>query len=123
MPVGWTCIVKAMGRGCWRGVIAAVLAGCGFNPPAAGGDGGSRSDVGLSDSSGSDGKQQLDGAVDAAVPFCDHNDSSLVACYELEGTTVDGSVNRLDADIIINASYGTGKVGQALIVGDTTEVD
>lgn len=61
--------------------------------------------------------------TDAPIPYCDPNDTTLVACYEFEQTVQDGSINHLDPNVLDNVSYGVGAVGSALVVGATTEVD
>lgn len=53
-----------------------------------------------------------DVAIDAATPFCDPNDTTLVACYAFEGTTDDGTANHLDA-AMTNVTFVAGKVGMA----------
>lgn len=64
---------------------------------------------------------RLDGT--SPPPFCDPGDPTLIACYELEDTLADGSVHHLDPNVAINASFAAGKVGRALVVSPTTEVD
>lgn len=61
--------------------------------------------------------------TDTGPPFCDGNDSSLVACYEFDTTLGDGSVHHLDPEIAQNVTYGAGETGQALVVEASTEVD
>jgi hypothetical protein len=76
-----------------------------------------------------DGPLVVDGAADAkttadaAPPFCDPSDATLIACYQFEGTVADGSPNHLDPNVTKNVTYGSGKVGMALVVSSTTEVD
>ncbi|HUJ58160.1 MAG TPA: LamG domain-containing protein [Kofleriaceae bacterium] len=62
-------------------------------------------------------------APDAVPPFCDPDDATLVACYELDGEVQDGSPHHLDPDVTDNVAFGAGKVGQAMVIGATTEVD
>ena len=64
------------------GVWLLVLGACGFRSPA-----------------GSlDAAVPIDApAADAATPFCDPADPHLVACYEFEGNTHDGSSHGLHA--------------------------
>ena len=54
--------------------------------------------------------------------FCDPDDDKLVACYEFENNTLDPSSNHLDAQMT-GVSYGGGKFGQALQVGDNSVGD
>jgi hypothetical protein len=105
-----------------RLLLAVFLAGCGF-----------RHGEQLGAAAG-DAMRPLDAALDALgdaspdvstapPPFCDANDLALVACYDLDGTVADGSPHHLDPDVMTNVSFGAGKVGQALVVSKTTEVD
>jgi concanavalin A-like lectin/glucanase superfamily protein len=64
-----------------------------------------------------------DAAIDAAAPFCDSTDPTLVACYAFENTLADGSPNGHDPNVMSNVTFAAGKIGQALVVGPTTEVD
>ncbi len=61
--------------------------------------------------------------ADAVVTYCDSSDPTLVACYEFENALTDGSVHHLDPDVHTGVSYGPGNVGQALVIGQATEVD
>ena len=55
----------------------------------------------------------IDAAVDAAAPpFCDPSDTTLIACYEFEGTTNDASGHNLNASST-GVTYVTGKRGMA----------
>ena len=71
-----------------------------------------------------------DDAVDArdappdmrVAPFCDPQDTSLVACYEMEGNVNDASPNNLDATMT-NVSFVTGRVGMALQFGINSAAD
>ena len=63
-----------------------LLAGCGFEHGAA---------ARLPDGDVHD-DPIVDAAIDApAVPFCDPDDTSLVACYEFEGNANDASSNMI----------------------------
>jgi hypothetical protein len=65
-----------------------------------------------------------DAAADAAIdvpdvriaPFCDVQDPSLVACYEMEGNVNDASANNLDATAT-NLSFVPGRSGMAVQFG------
>jgi hypothetical protein len=100
-----------------------ACAACGFDPRAATSDGPVSVDhvdaiVTDAPASVADAK-----AADAMTPFCDPNDATLVACYEFEDALTDGSKNHLDPNVMVDVSYGAGKVGSALVVGSNTEVD
>jgi hypothetical protein len=64
------------------------------------------------------------GGSDAATPseFCDAADPHLVACYELDGTTHDGSKHHLDATMT-DVAFAPGKAGEALQLGAASAVD
>jgi len=64
-----------------------------------------------------------DAAIDAAAPFCDPSDTTLVACYAFENKLADGSPNAHDANVMTNVTFAAGKIGQAVVVGPTTEID
>jgi len=57
------------------------------------------------------------GAEDTPAPvaFCDTDDTSLILCYELEGSARDSSRNALDASPT-NVSYVPGRTGLAAFV-------
>lgn len=64
-----------------------------------------------------------DAGADAQVaPFCDPQDPSLVACYEMEGNVMDASPNNLDATTA-SVSFVTGRVGMALQFGINSAAD
>jgi len=71
-------------------------------------------------------EQPKDGAIDAPIdvkldappdmrvaPFCDPLDTSLVACYEMEGNVDDPSPNNLDATTS-SLTFVPGRVGMAM---------
>ena len=65
----------------------------------------------------------IDAPVDAFIaPFCDPNDTSLVACYELEGNANDASSHALNA-LTTNVSYASGRVGMAMVFGSTSAAE
>lgn len=101
------------------GVVAVVVAGggCAFHRGAVAGDASARDDAAPPLDT------PADTAPDAAPPFCDGGDATLVACYAFEGTLADGSPHQLDPDISNNVTYASGKLGQAVVVGPTTEID
>jgi len=89
-----------------------LLAGCGFEHGAA---------VRLADGDVAD--SIADAAIDArVVPYCDPDDTSLVACYEFEGDANDGSSNMLDAQTA-NVTYATGRSGTAMVFGATSSAE
>lgn len=57
------------------------------------------------------------------APFCDPSDASLVACYAFEGNLADGSGQNHTPSTAVNTSFAAGKVGNGLVIGNTTEVD
>jgi hypothetical protein len=90
-----------------------LLAGCGFEHGAA---------ARLPDGDVHD-DPIVDAAIDApVVPFCDPDDTSLVACYEFEGNANDASSNMLDA-ITANVGYATGRRGMALLFDATSSAE
>jgi hypothetical protein len=104
-----------------RVLAIAACAACGFDPRMAAAvvvDG-----AGSSGGDGGDAPAADVQSIDAPIPYCDPNDTTLVACYEFEQTVQDGSINHLDPNVIDDVSYGSGAVGSALVVGATTEVD
>lgn len=80
------------------GVSLLVLAACGFRSPAGSADA---------------------AQADAAAPFCDPADPHLVACYEFEGDTRDGSSHGLDATPTA-VTFADGRLGQAMQFGATS---
>ena len=89
------------------GALLLVLAACGFRSPA-----------GPIDSP--------DAALPSDAPlagpaarFCDPADPHLVACYEFEGNTKDGSSHGLDATATA-VTFVDGQVGQAMQLGATS---
>jgi hypothetical protein len=101
--------------------ISAACVACGFDPHATMIDG--ATSVAPLDAPVADAQATDAPAADAMIPYCDANDTTLVACYEFENTLNDGSINHLDPNIIDDVSYGSGVVGSALVVGSNTEVD
>ncbi|MFT3700646.1 MAG: LamG domain-containing protein [Kofleriaceae bacterium] len=103
------------------GVIAITLAaGCSFSPGA--------QLTGIPDGPpvvSSDGARDAGNdakLLDAYVaPFCDSRDQDLVACYEFENNLTDGSSHHNDGTA--NATYGAGKVGNALVINTTNGID
>ena len=55
-----------------------------------------------------------------ALPFC--GQAGVVACYEFEGTTTDGTANHLDGTMT-NVTFVTGKRGLALQSDATSAID
>jgi hypothetical protein len=96
--------------------LVATLAACSFhpNPQAVARDGAVDLDVG----GGSDAAF----TVDAAPPFCDPTDTTLIACYELEGTTNDASGHDLNASST-GVTYVTGKLGMAAYADGSTQMN
>lgn len=58
----------------------------------------------------------------ALAPFCDAADSSLVACYELEGNGDDGSANMLHAQVA-SVEFAPGHRGMAMQFGPASAAD
>lgn len=64
-----------------------------------------------------------DAAIDAMPSrFCDSAGGTLVACYEFEDTTQDGSGHHLDATMT-NVTFPGGKVGKAMQFDTTSAAD
>ena len=64
-----------------------------------------------------------DAAIDASVPsFCDIAAPNVIACYQFEGDTTDGSPHHLDATMT-NVAFAVGKVGKAMQFGATSVAD
>lgn len=61
-------------------------------------------------------------ALDAATPFCDPSDTTLIACYEFEGTTDDASGHALNASSG-GVTYVTGKRGLAAHADGSTQMN
>lgn len=98
-------------------VLHAVLTGCSFD---------GRSGIGL-DAAIDSGAQEasvdapvLDAPPDVARAFC--SDPGVVACYELDGTTIDTTPNQLDASMS-NVTFGAGRVNMALVLSQDSRVD
>lgn len=68
-----------------------------------------------------------DAAIDSAIdgpppaPFCDPTETTLVGCWEFEGTTNDASGKNNHATAQ-NTTYTTGKVGMGITLGATSLV-
>ena len=62
-----------------------------------------------------------DVSIDAGPPFCDPNDTTLIACYAFEGTTTDGSPNHLDA-ASAGVTFVPGVVGMAAVASAQTQM-
>jgi hypothetical protein len=67
-----------------------------------------------------------DAAADAPpdappIPFCDPGDDTLVACYPFENSVADAKGH--DPNVMNNISFVTGEVGQAVMIGPTSELD
>src|SRR5262245_53368659 len=95
-----------------RSGVALVLAlsGCGFKPGLA------------ADRPPPDAEPDAppDAPIDmAAAPFCDPSDPHVMACYELDGNTDDGSSHHLNATAS-NVSYAPGHAGMAMQFGPTS---
>lgn len=107
-------------------VSLALLAGCSFrtNIFATASDGPVADDDAPADGPGD---APIDARSDAPPdsppppPFCDPNDPTLVACYELENTTNDASANSLNATST-GVTYVTGKIGNAAHVTAGTDM-
>jgi hypothetical protein len=57
---------------------------------------------------------RADAMIDARIaPFCDMQDTNLVACYQFENTTNDASGHNLDLTMT-NVTFVNGKVGKAM---------
>ena len=99
-----------------RLALLATLGACTFhpNPQAIARDGAVDHDVGA----GSDAAL----TVDAAPPFCDPTDTTLIACYEFEGTTNDASGHNLNASNT-GVTYVTGKRGMAAHADGSTQMN
>lgn len=85
------------------GVWLLLLGACGFRSPAG------SIDAALPDAP----------PADAAARYCDPADPHLVACYEFEGNTDDGSPHGLNA-APLNVSFVPGQVGMAMQFGATS---
>jgi hypothetical protein len=65
----------------------------------------------------------VDAAPDALVaPFCDATDTSLIACYELDGNVNDASANMLNAQTT-SVTFTAGHRGMAMQFGATSAAD
>jgi hypothetical protein len=64
----------------------------------------------------------VDVAVDAAPPFCDPSDTTLIACYQFESTTADASGHGLDASST-GVTYVMGKHGMAAHADGNTQMN
>lgn len=60
-------------------------------------------------------------SIDAAPPFCDANDMTLIACYAFEDTTADGSPHHLDA-ASAGVTFVSGVVGKAAVASAQTQM-
>jgi hypothetical protein len=88
-----------------------LVVGCGFQSPAG--------VEGLGGPSSAD--AAVDIAIDAAPP-CDQAEPDLVACYDFEGDTRDGSSHGLHASMI-DVSFTPGHDGLAMRFGPTSAAD
>jgi len=61
-------------------------------------------------------------APESEIPFCDPNEPMLVACYELDGTTRDGTANQLHASMT-DVTFIGGMAGLAMQFGATSAAD
>jgi len=105
----------------WRGFAGvAVLGACSFQASAVSKDAASD---GASDIAVRPPDAAIDAPVDMTLPaFCDPADPAVVACYEFEGDTKDGSAHHLDATGT-SVSFAPGKVGMAMLSGATSAAD
>lgn len=60
--------------------------------------------------------------IDAAVPFCDPSDATLIACYQFDGTTDDASGHALNASSG-GVTYVTGERGMAAHADTGTQMN
>lgn len=93
------------------GLLLLVLGACGFRSPAAA----------IDAAAALDGAAPVDAtaSLDAAPAFCDPADPHLVACYEFEDNTRDGSSHHLDAAPTA-VTFADGRVGRAMQFGATS---
>jgi hypothetical protein len=61
-------------------------------------------------------------APPAPRPFCDPSDTSLVACFDFDGTIVDASSHRQHADVSGPTFFVSGLHGRALLMDDLSRV-
>lgn len=103
-----------------RGLLIAIAAaGCRFEP-GAWTDREPTVDAASIDTTTPDESVTPDGVP--PTPFCDGTDTTLVACYEFENTTQDGSPNALHP-VSANVSYVTGKSGMAVRISASSAMD
>ena len=105
-------------------LLAAVLGACTFrvHPEAVPRDGAGDSLDGQVDAVDAPADAIDARAIDAAPPFCDPSDTTLIACYEFDNTTNDASGHNLNASST-NVTYVTGKVGMAAHTDGTTQMN
>jgi hypothetical protein len=105
----------------WRGFAGLVVLGaCSFQSTVTSRDAASD---GASDVAVRPPDAAIDVAVDAALPaFCDPADLNVIACYEFEGDTKDGSSHHFDATAT-SISFAAGKVGMAMQFGTISTAD
>ncbi|MDQ3368211.1 MAG: LamG domain-containing protein [Myxococcota bacterium] len=97
-------------------VVGGVLApGCGFRHQAASCAGADCAPADATGSPDADAEPPVD-------PFCDPADPTLVACYELEGTTTDASGHLLHAQST-GVTFVDGRVGMATRLDATSRMD
>lgn len=108
-------------RAMWRGFAGLVVLGaCSFQASAGSRDAASD---GASDVAVRPPDAAIDAPVDMTLPaFCDPADPNVIACYEFEGDTKDGSAHHFDATAT-NVSFAAGKVGMAMLSGATSAAD
>jgi hypothetical protein len=89
-----------------------LLAGCGFEHGLA-----------TVNIDADDAPDVIDAPIDARItPYCDPDDTSLVACYEFEGNANDASPNMLNATTT-NVGYAIGRAGMAMVFGATSSAE
>lgn len=98
--------------------VIAVVAGCRFEPGVlAEGDAAIVEDTRRADSG-----DATDAPVTPVTPFCDVGDTTLVACYEFEGTTDDASPNALHP-VAANVTFVPGRVGMGVLLTPSSAMD
>jgi Concanavalin A-like lectin/glucanases superfamily len=99
-----------------RLALVMLLGACGFRSSASPAGAGSEEPV-----------SDVDAAIDGTssvnpTPYCDPTDPNLMACYQFEGNTNDGSTHHLDTTMK-NVSFPPGKVGKAMQFKDDSAAD
>ncbi len=102
-----------------------VLTGCGFTQSVSQGTPADGRAIDAPPATGDGSVLDAPVAIDAPAiaPFCDPTDATLVACYPFDGNLLDASGHGHDPTTISSVGFASGKVGNALVLGTTTEID